>query len=125
MFNNSNFKLISGTYTLDSRTATINLSEFSKNFILQNKLNVNYSLNIGGPYTNVLLLDIEYFRNHELINKYVNLVSKENKIYIYRWGDLPLWGEICKIFLNKNEYNYHNKNISYYHGSHNEKVNLS
>ena len=43
-------------------------------------------------------------------------------IYIYRWGDLPLWGEVISYFYDKSDYLIYNK-INYYHGSLNTYVN--
>ena len=56
VFNNCNLKLVSGKFQWDVAHATINLSQFSQQFIKDNKLNVDYKNYTGGPYTNVLLV---------------------------------------------------------------------
>lgn len=122
-FKDSKLKLISGIFMKDCHGATINLNKFCNEFKDENKINY-LKTEIGGPYTNVFLLDLEYFRNHILINKFIEKIKNNQYIIIYRWGDLPLWGEVCNLFLNKDEYNYYERNIKYYHGSHGYKVNF-
>lgn len=122
-FKNSNLKIISGIFMIDCGGATINLKKFCNTF--KEKNNLIYKNNeIGGPYTNVFMLDLEYFRNHTLVRKFMEEIRINKYVIIYRWGDLPLWGEICNLFLNEDEYEYNEKNIKYYHGSHGYKVNF-
>jgi len=52
----------------------------------------------------------------------MNVVDKSNNIYIYRWGDLPLWGEVLEYFYKKHDYLIYNK-INYFHGSLGKYVN--
>ena len=43
-------------------------------------------------------------------------------IYIYRWGDLPLWGEVLFYMYNKSKY-LETTEIKYYHESYDTFVN--
>ena len=122
-FRNSNLKIISGIFMKDSDGATLNLKKFCNDFKQENKLEYS-NRETGGPYTNVFLIDLEFFRNHKLVNKFIEKIKKTQNIIIYRWGDLPLWGEVCNLFLQSEEYNYCERNIKYFHGSHNYKVNF-
>ena len=122
-FKDSKLKLISGRFVKDCPTATINLRQFCKSY--QEKNNLKYRDNdVGGPYTNVFMLDLEYFRNNSLLKKFIEEIKNNQYVIIYRWGDLPLWGEVCNMFLEKDEYKYYERNIQYFHGSHYQKVNF-
>ena len=102
----------------DENYVTINLN-FSNNFIKKHIINKNEFKTIipSGPYTNIFAIDLEYFNNSDIIKKYIKEIIDSNNILIYRWGDLPLWGEILQMFVDKNKYSINNT-IKYYHGSH-------
>jgi hypothetical protein len=53
---------------------------------------------------------------------YIEEISKSNYIYLYRWGDLPLWGEAITYILG-NDSLVIDKEIRYYHGTHYIHVN--
>ena len=57
-----------------------------------------------------------------ILFKFIDALKESNNIYIYRWGDLPVWGEVLHYMYPKNEYLIWDK-ISYYHGSHYLTVN--
>ena len=57
-------------------------------------------------------------RVNTLAQKYIEKVKRLNYIYIFRWGDLPLWGELLFYFCDPNSYMKFDK-IKYFHGSHN------
>lgn len=75
-----------------------------------------------GPYTNVIGMNMNLLRKNEIILNYIQNIQKSNNIYIYRWGDLPLWGEVIHYFLDENDYLLTPK-IKYFHGSHSVFVN--
>jgi hypothetical protein len=62
-------------------------------------------------------------RKNERLKEYINIIKEKNYIYIYRWGDLPLWGQVLYYFYNKNDY-LNTTEIKYFHGSHAHLVNL-
>ena len=76
----------------------------------------------SGPYTNVLALNLDKCRKNTVLTKYISSVKNSNNIYIYRWGDLPLWGEVANYFLKRNDVLL-TKQIKYYHESHSSMVN--
>ena len=55
--------------------------------------------------------------------EYINQVDELNKIFIHRWGDLPLWGEAL-YYLYSSDDHCKIEELKYYHISHNEKVNF-
>jgi hypothetical protein len=117
-------KLVSGWSFADGGAAVINMNDFSVNFMKENGIQRGIRREALGPYTNVLLLDVGHFSENELVRKYMNEVRENNFIIKYRWGDLPLWGQICFIFLDRNQYDFNNRAIQYFHGSHSQKVNI-
>jgi hypothetical protein len=67
-----------------------------------------------GPYTNIIGLNLLKLRNNENTKKYIETIKYSDYIYIYRWGDLPLWGTVLKYFFSKEEH-IKLKNIKYIH----------
>lgn len=124
IFNNlQNKTAIYGTWTRDQDFVTHGLNAFTKQFIKEKtKTTVPIiSHNPSGPYTNVIGLNLVHLRANHLAQKYIEAIKKFNYIYIFRWGDLPLWGELLFYFCNPNSYSKSNK-IKYFHGSHNTYV---
>lgn len=78
--------------------------------------------NPSGPYTNVMGINIKKIRKSPLVLQYMKFIQDSKGIYNYRWGDLPLWGEIFKYIL-PNEQLVTDRQIKYYHGSHKKTVN--
>ena len=105
----------------DQYFVTKGLRDFSKNFLINNSIKSKNDFKTiipSGPYTNVFAIDLEYFNNNNIIiKKYIKEIIDSNNILIYRWGDLPLWGEILQMFVDKNKWGVNNT-IKYYHGSH-------
>ena len=94
--------------------------EFMKayNIIEQNKVE---SIN-NNPYTNMCIVNMAYFRSHEMYKLYAEHIHKSMGIYINRWGDLPLWGYVLANLVPKEKYTL-DTGISYFHGSHNAAIN--
>jgi hypothetical protein len=74
------------------------------------------------PYTNFMILDIEYFFENDLVNLFLDYVDDSHGIYSNRWGDLPIWGVILSTLIDEKHY-YEDKETSYFHGSHNTTIN--
>tara|TARA_A100001015_G_C14880607_1_gene668261 strand:+ start:177 stop:1082 length:906 start_codon:yes stop_codon:yes gene_type:complete len=128
---NKIFKLLNnkvcvyGLYTGDEDYVTIGLNNFTRNFLKKNNGNNRNNIesrNPSGPYTNVIGFNLEKLRENQLLKRYLRDLDKSNNIYYYRWGDLPLWGEVLHYMYNKDDY-LETKDISYYHGSHGNAVN--
>jgi len=107
-----------GKWHPDNDDVTEGLNEFSLNFFGNSK----GSKEPSGPYTNVLGLNIKKLKENKKLFEYISEVDRLNKIFIYRWGDLPLWGEVLYYLYDEKDY-CEVKEIKYYHISHNEKVN--
>ena len=74
------------------------------------------------PYTNFMIVNVDFLRNNEIINKILKKIDLSHGIYSNRWGDLPIWGLILSTLINE-EYYEEIKKISYYHGSWNKHIN--
>jgi hypothetical protein len=112
-----------GAWTRDKDFVTHGLNKFTETFIKEN-LQLNQAViphRPSGPYTNVFGLNVARLRINTLAQKYIEKVKNLNYIYIFRWGDLPLWGELLFYFCDPNNYMKLDK-IKYYHGSHNFHV---
>jgi hypothetical protein len=126
IFSVLNYKTaVYGTWTKDQDFVTHGLNKFTQQFIKEN-LNIDGPViphNPSGPYTNVLGLNLSRLRENKLVQKYIEKVKYHDYIYIFRWGDLPLWGEVLYYFCNPSNYFKYSK-IKYFHGSHNSHVGL-
>ena len=61
-------------------------------------------------------------KTNDLLFEYIKAVKESNNIYIYRWGDLPLWGEALYYFFKTDDHLLLNT-IKYFHESHGQMVN--
>jgi hypothetical protein len=113
--------LIAGAVDTDDEHVTHGLNKFTLDFLKKNGF-TKKSKQPGGPYTNIFALNLLKLHKNKFLKVYMNYVDKSNNIYIYRWGDLPLWGEVLEYFYKKHDYLIYNK-INYYHGSLGKYVN--
>lgn len=100
----------------DVEDVILGLHDFNKKYLPIDK--IDYNRNFDCPYTNVFLMNVQYFINNQLILNYLQDLDQTSCIYINRWGDLPIFGSILYLFVPENLY-LKNIDISYYHGSHN------
>ena len=105
----------------DKDCVIIGLNKLMNIFLKENKLKRKCS-KIRSPYTNIMIIDVEYIRKNKIVNKFIKKVNNSYCIYSNRWGDLPLWGVILNFLINKKLY-YCDRSIKYYHGSHELKIN--
>ena len=77
----------------------------------------------AGPYTNVIGFNLKLLRENDLLQKFIKELKESNNIYIYRWGDHPLWGEIIRYMYDRDKSTCKYKNIKYFHGSGRQKIN--
>jgi hypothetical protein len=113
--------LIAGAMDSDGEHVTHGLNKFTLDFFKNNGFTMK-SKEPGGPYTNIFALNLLKLHKNQFLKLYMNYVDKSNNIYIYRWGDLPLWGEVLEYFYKKHDYLIFNK-INYFHGSLGKYVN--
>jgi hypothetical protein len=105
----------------DDKEVTLGLKETFDCFMSYNNIQP-YKNEIRCPYTNFSIINVQYFNNNELICKVLSKIRACNCIFSNRWGDLPIWGYILSYLVDPNLY-IEDKNISYYHGSHNKRIN--
>jgi len=102
----------------DNKDVIVGIDILLNKFINENNINPYKTFkDIKCPYTNVMIVDIEYFNNNCISKKFLKYVDESNGIYSNRWGDLPIWGIILSIFINPEIYSNYN-NISYTHDIH-------
>lgn len=110
---------IYGDWVDDCDYVTFGLNNFTMNFF-----NTRNTHNPSGPYTNIIAFNLNILRENNLLKKYINEINNKNYIYKYRWGDLPLWGEVLTYLYTEKDHVCSSK-IKYYHGSHNVYINKS
>jgi hypothetical protein len=76
---------------------------------------------VRNPYTNVMIVDVAYFRARTDIRACLREIDASNCIFINRWGDLPIWGWILAGFVDANRVS-EDLTIRYYHGSHDIEI---
>jgi hypothetical protein len=103
-------------YPKDSDFCTIGLTEFvDKN--IEKSHDSNTKQRPSGPYTNLIGFNLNKLRSNDALFKFIEKVKYSKNIFIYRWGDLPLWGEVLRYLFDSQSYSSMPE-FSYYHGSH-------
>ena len=110
-----------GKWAGDAPTVTRGLQNFTKGF-MKHHGRKTLDHDVGGPYTNVIGLNLREMRKNTLLGGYVRAVKDSGYIYQYRWGDLPLWGEALLYCFEEGQ-RLESRDIHYYHGSHKSTVN--
>jgi hypothetical protein len=107
---------------LDDPNVIVGLDTLLDGFCKENNITmpVNYK-DICAPNTNFVMFDLQYFKNNDIVQKFLNAVDESHGIYSNRWGDAPIWGII--LFALQDESVFLCDEIEYYHGSHNHHVN--
>jgi len=116
--------LVAGTIDRDDEYVTHGLNDFTLQFLRQHNFRDLKPKLPSGPYTNIFALNLLRVRSNVLLQKYMEAIDKSNNIYIYRWGDLPLWGESMHYIFSPNDVLITPK-IKYFHGSLRKYVNGS
>ena len=109
---------------MDYPTAMVGMEDLFREFLRENKIKPYIEKVEAGPYTNVMLVNIQYFRNNENVQKVLHKIKKSNCILSNRWGDLPIWGYILTLLVDPKHY-IKEPRIRYYHGSHNSEISES
>ena len=101
---------------------TKGLNKFTQNFLKMSGFDNIKSRTPSGPYTNVIGFNVNKLKTNDLLFEYIKAVKESNNIYIYRWGDLPLWGEALYYFFKTDDHLLLNT-IKYFHESHGRMIN--
>jgi hypothetical protein len=108
---------------VDHPDVTVGLLQLGKDFVKSRKINDCDELSLRvNPYTNLFLMDADFYRTSEVFRDFMKAIHESNGIYTNRWGDLPIWGLAMKI-LGEDQIKMTNKKIVYIHGSFGEVVN--
>ena len=105
----------------DDPKVVVGMEDFFNNYLINNNLTPINS-NLRCPYTNFMVININFFNNNDLIKEVLSRIYGSNCIFSNRWGDLPIWGYILSYLVEQKHY-LEDKSISYYHGSHNKQIN--
>jgi hypothetical protein len=107
---------------LDDPGVIVGLDKLTHDFLNTRgfEMPIPYS-DIKAPNTNFMLVNLNYFRNHQLVQEFLQEVDNSHGIYSNRWGDAPIWGII--IYLLSGEDFFELSDTGYLHGSHNHYVN--
>lgn len=107
-----------GTWVRDDPACVKGLINFNINYFKKHNLPMKSSINqnsidkfcstwnskISGPYTNLFGLNLRKLRLNEKLKNYIETVKFSDYIYIYRWGDLPLWGTVLEFLYSSNDH---------------------
>jgi hypothetical protein len=107
---------------LDDPNVIVGLEKLLNDFFEQNNINPHIEFtNIKAPNTNFMILDLQFFKQHDLVQKFLTQIENSHGIYSNRWGDAPIWGIILYALSGINFYEL--RDVVYVHGSHNHYVN--
>jgi len=120
-YKRSNIMFSSSYYQKDDDPeVVIGLKNLFDNYLKKN--NLTKKNDISMPYTNFMVVNIQFFRNEKNVVSILDEIKKSDCIFSNRWGDLPIWGYVLSYFIDK--FNYiEDKNISYFHESHSIQIN--
>ena len=104
----------------DEGDVTFGLDKFCREFLHKHKPSRAPNLN-NNPYTNVFMMDVQFFLNSNLFKSFTKEVIRSGCIHINRWGDLPLWGALLSMY--EDNLMFESRSIRYTHGSHEFIVN--
>ena len=108
----------------DSPEAVVGLAEFSRFFKASRREPLTgFPPNPTGPMTNLMALDLAFFRAEPAYADYRRAISQSAMVYSHRWGDLPLWGEFLAMYVAPQRLRLESQDISYFHGSHGLLIN--
>jgi hypothetical protein len=122
MLEGSNKVAAFGEFSNDHESVTKGLNQFTLDFLHQKGIRPPPA-QPSGPYTNVIGLNLTLLRKNVMLMEYIKAVKLSNNIYIYRWGDLPLWGEVLRYMYADKDYAV-DPTIHYFHGSHKKQVGI-
>lgn len=107
---------------LDDPNVIVGLDTLLYDFAEKNnvELLVDYK-DIKAPNTNFMMFDLDFFKQHSIVQKFLTQVDKSHGIYSNRWGDAPIWGILLYALAGVDFYEL--SDIGYLHGSHNHYVN--
>ena len=107
----------------DDLRVIVGLESLLDEFLIETDIKPFKTFNeIRCPYTNFMIVNIEFIRGNEIINNLLKKIDLSHGIYSNRWGDLPIWGMILSTLVPEKNYS-ECKSISYYHLSHNVQIN--
>jgi hypothetical protein len=107
---------------LDDADVMIGLETLLNKFYEKNSIKPKVAYNkIYAPNTNFMILNLDYFKNHEIAQRFLLDVENSSGIYSNRWGDATIWGIILYALQDADFYCCND--IQYYHGSHSHVVN--
>jgi hypothetical protein len=123
---NGNIPFLYGTTFGDPGWVVTNMNQTTIEFMKSKGQDVKKRRAVG-PLSCVFGLNLIKIREKmDILSEYHDYIDKSNGIYQYRWGDLPLWGEIMYYFFgiecNNNE-SIIKRWLIYYHKSHGKTVN--
>jgi hypothetical protein len=106
-----------GFYGIECQTFAQGMGNFFSSLATELHRTFNPDEVWSSPYTNVLWINVDWARSPDV--KFVRDKVRDSQcIMTNRWGDLPLWGALCKL-LNVPRIAL---NLPYFHGSHGCKV---
>jgi len=109
--------------SIDNENVIVGMRDLFYDFIVENNISPYKSFDeVQCPYTNVMIVNVNYFNNNKIVKSILEKIKKSNCIFSNRWGDLPIWGYILSLLIDS-KYYFKDTDIQYYHGSHGQKVN--
>jgi hypothetical protein len=129
IFNNyekNNIMFASGSSQYkDNPDVIVGMEQLFQEFIKEENITAYKKIDdINCPYTNIMIVNVKYFNENNIVQKILNKISNSNCIFSNRWGDLPIWGYILSLLIEPKYYNLNDKNIKYIHGSHAASINI-
>jgi hypothetical protein len=104
----------------DISEVIVGMDQLFTNYMIERKIVPNRRT-IRCPYTNIMIVNIPYFRENKRVQEILERIIESGCIFNNRWGDLPIWGHILSYFI-ESKYYFEDKKIHYFHGSHKKLI---
>ena len=108
-----------GNWAGDCPNVTRGLNNFIINFLKTHDIKAS-SKSPSGPSTCVMGFNIKELKKNEVLKNLTQSKELTDNVFIYRWGDAPLWGDVLHYLFNGK---HKTCNLHYYHGSHKRLIN--
>lgn len=108
----------------DEDYVTVGMGRLFESFMKARGIVPKRTDGLHSPYTNVMIIDVSQMRKELVVLAALAAVEKCGCIFSNRWGDLPIWGYILTMLVDKKRY-IEDKGLRYYHASHNAKINFT
>lgn len=116
----STYTTVRQAIQIDHPKVVEGLNNITKKWLLENnietEINIDTIPNGKMYYTNIELLNLDWFRNNKNYKAFTDFIHENGFVYKFRWGDAPLRYLALNLFEKQNKIDYFQE-FKYQHGA--------